>query len=247
MLQENILNSIFSSCRLLFGDDVKLSLDFLSYLQPEGLKVAYRDKIKRNHPDRALLLGIPEEILTRKFTQLTRAYDLIDLYLRNLKQIKYRMRSGAIRKSRHVNKKRPKIKDFFFKGPIPKKELRFGMFLFFKGVISWQTLLDSILWQRKSRPRLGQIAVDWNYLNEEEIFHILCSRKTDEYFGNTAIRLGKLTPYQVSVLLGKQSFYKCRIGKYYTSHRILSHRQIDTLLKEFRLHNFEYRFRSKPK
>ncbi len=42
---------IFNACRVLFGPDVRLTREFLNYLQPAGAKSEYRRRAKRLHPD----------------------------------------------------------------------------------------------------------------------------------------------------------------------------------------------------
>ena len=43
---------LYHSCRIIFGKDLKVSHDFLQYLQLSGVKKAYRKKALELHPDR---------------------------------------------------------------------------------------------------------------------------------------------------------------------------------------------------
>ena len=41
---------VFRACRTLFGPELCLSHDFLNYLQPDGVRSAYRKRAKSVHP-----------------------------------------------------------------------------------------------------------------------------------------------------------------------------------------------------
>ena len=43
---------LYHSCRIIFGKDLKVSRDFLQYLQLTGIKKDYRKKTLEFHPDR---------------------------------------------------------------------------------------------------------------------------------------------------------------------------------------------------
>ena len=45
---------LYRSCRIIFGRDLKVSPDFLQYLQLSGIKKAYRKKALEFHPDRGV-------------------------------------------------------------------------------------------------------------------------------------------------------------------------------------------------
>jgi len=41
---------LFSACRVLFGPQVEITLEFLNYLQESGVKDAYRRRARETHP-----------------------------------------------------------------------------------------------------------------------------------------------------------------------------------------------------
>lgn len=45
-------HELYYACRLIFGPGLNLSREFLEYLQPDGIKRAYRKKALETHPDR---------------------------------------------------------------------------------------------------------------------------------------------------------------------------------------------------
>jgi hypothetical protein len=67
-------SSLFNACRILFGAEIELSRDFLFYLQPSGVKAAYRQQAKESHPD-AVAPGSTGK--GDRFRQVTDAYKLI--------------------------------------------------------------------------------------------------------------------------------------------------------------------------
>ena len=46
---------LFNACESLFGTDIDVSVEFLRYLKPAGVKAAYRKKALETHPDRAII------------------------------------------------------------------------------------------------------------------------------------------------------------------------------------------------
>lgn len=66
---------LFDACTVLFGPDVEISLDFLSYLRPSGIKAAFRQKARETHPDRAKILGKNEDMMNELFKEVTLAYE----------------------------------------------------------------------------------------------------------------------------------------------------------------------------
>ena len=48
---------LFKACESLFGTEIDISIEFLRYLKPAGVKAAYRKKAMETHPDRAAALA----------------------------------------------------------------------------------------------------------------------------------------------------------------------------------------------
>lgn len=66
---------LYRSCRIIFGKDLKVSRDFLQYLQLSGIKRAYRKKALELHPDRASCQSfIQQQSLAHQFIDVQEAY-----------------------------------------------------------------------------------------------------------------------------------------------------------------------------
>ena len=48
---------LLQSCQILFGPEADITLQFLGYLQPSGVKTAYRRMVMETHPDPAKALS----------------------------------------------------------------------------------------------------------------------------------------------------------------------------------------------
>ncbi|MBW1780325.1 MAG: hypothetical protein JRL30_06260 [Deltaproteobacteria bacterium] len=205
------------ACGILFGPQVEASLDFLKYLQPSGLKAAYRRKALETHPDRADAIGKDQA----EMTQLGSKVDL------NRRRAKATQRNG----------RQTRASDHFYNGAIPKRNLLIGQFLYYSGRVSWKTLIDAIVWQRRQRPLIGQIALRWRKLSEHEIQTILLVRKLGEKFGECAARTGYLTRFEVMALLGGQSRLQSPIGEYFLKRNILRKEDMANMVNRQQIHN----------
>lgn len=250
------VNELLKCCELVFPENTRISKDFITYLRPDGLKKAFREKIKHNHPDKAGVKGIDSNLLTEKFIRIREAYESLLPFVsgeRSLQALlgesrKEKAKTGSKKDSGRSNRNSASKNtaekttrfDFFHSGAIPSMKLRFSQYLYYRGRISWKQCMGSLAWQRDSRPLFGQLAVQWNYLSHPDVMAILKSVQPRESFGETAIRLKRLTPYQVFALLGKQSLYNARVGRYFIDNNILSEKELAQLLRDFYFHNFSF-------
>ena len=262
---QNNTAELLSACSTIFGQEINATLDFLHYLQLSGLKTAYRKRALETHPDRAKALGIFSDDLNKKFREVRQAYEMLLSFLEGGGKIHlkdtvftrrpqkrnpsnhYRQRTSSHNdfrekaysrnksaNSRYWNKK---ARDHFFSGLIPNRELLLCQFLYYSGNISWRMFIDSIAWQRKQRPSMGKIAVDWNILTPEQILKILTERALNEKFGECALRIGLINNFQHLALLGKQKLLQRPIGEFFVQKSILTPMQIDSLVNKQILHN----------
>jgi len=211
---------VFDACGILFGPEVEISLDFLKYLEPSGLRSAYRKKALETHPDRAKSLGRDETRMSERFREATLAYERLIPIVRNKGAVLLRGQSRAIRNNKKNSARRQAKRDFsdlFYTKEMPKRELLLGQFLYYSGLISWRTLIRAITWQRRQRPLIGQIALEWKMISRNEIQRILMWRNFRGKFGERAIRLGYLSRFQLMALLGKQHNLQHPIGGFFAS------------------------------
>ena len=112
--------------------------------------------------------------------------------------------TGNARNSKHTQMTRKSPSDRFYSGNVPKRELLIGQFLYYSGLISWKTLFDAVCWQRKQRPAIGKIALDWGILSPDNIKRILTERNYKEQFGDYALRNGLISHFKHLAIVGRQ-------------------------------------------
>jgi len=242
-------NELFDACRVLFGPDIQLSYEFLDYLQASGARSAYRRRAKEVHPD---LVAIEDEQLrsehTHQFRQLAEAFDLVTGFLesriehpRSETQPKSEARSENPQ-TRSESRSRGD-RSGYYRGGIPARPMEIGLYLYYRGAISYHELLQALLWQRKQRPTIGSIARRWGWLNAEDISNVLRGRGVGR-FGDRAVDMELLTPFQVQTLLYFQRCRQQRLGDYFTERRILTPMQMDRLVSDLAGHNQRFRTHS---
>ncbi len=237
-------NEVYSACRTLFGPEVQLSLDFLSYLQASGAKAAFREQAKQNHPD--LFAIHDQEVQNRQaqlFREVVQAFDLIKNFL------KHRDDSGpeaifarpaATRRYYRPTAQSPRSNTAngrFYRSSIPLRRLEFGSYLYYSGYVSYQALIEALVWQRRQRPTIGDIARRWNWLSENDVLRICRDREAYGRFGEKAIRLGLLRHSQVQTLLFFQRSRQRKIGQFFVENGTLSAEQIEQFIAEMHAHN----------
>lgn len=239
------IDELFEACAVLFGPSVRISLDFLNYLQPEGVKAAYRRKVMSSHPDRALVVGKDASGMNADFVRATDAYQKLHQVVSGNGSISTSGRgtdpsdsAGSVYRPGSGFRK----PGAFYNGNLPARKLPFCRFLYYSGLITWKTYIDALVWQRRQRPYVGKLARDLGMLSEKEIRAVLKQRAQREKFGESAIRLGLLTPYKLRVLLGRQRRYQHQIGDYFVQSGILSRRQVERMARQQSMHNQTFRF-----
>ena len=239
---------VFDACGLLFGSKVEISLDFLKYLDLSGLRSAYRKKALETHPDRAKAFGRDGTRMSDRFREVTLAYEKLIPIVRNNGAVPLRGQTIAKINNEKANARRQAKKDFsehFYTKGIPKRELLLGQFLYYSGLISWRTLIRAITWQRRQRPLIGQIALDWKMISHNEIQRILMRRNLKGKFGERAIRLGYLSRFQLMALLGKQRSLQCPIGEFFVDEGILRFQDMEVMTERQKIHNRDFCWRNR--
>lgn len=125
----------------------------------------------------------------------------------------------------------------YYSGVFPTYKLKFGQFLYFAAVISWQDLVRGIRWQRDQRPPYGEIAKAWGWLTDKDIQIIRAATDIPGVFGEKAVSLGLLTPKQAAFLVRHQHHSQPRLGEYFVKERILLPNEINQHLKAMQRHN----------
>lgn len=127
-----------------------------------------------------------------------------------------------------------------FTGTLPRRSLLFGHFLYYSGLIDWQTLVKALIWQRTNRPRVGEIGQRFGWLTVADIAAILQNKSARDMFGKAAVADGKLTRSQLRMILSFQKSQQQRIGEYFVRQGIINRRKLAELLYLFQTHNAKY-------
>ncbi|MBN1364369.1 MAG: hypothetical protein JW976_06150 [Syntrophaceae bacterium] len=266
MLATQIISSeLFQACETIFGPEVKLSRDFLVDLQSIVVKTAFRKRAFETHPDRKRALGIFPADLNAEFINLRQAYEKLLSYVETKKEgnpnafyfdgfrtkqdYSYQSPKNSScqdtqhktgqRKTHHDKKHNNNHPDHFYSGSVPKGKLMLGQFLYYSGLISWQTLIEAICWQRRQRPLIGQIAVEWRLISHNDVLQILTIRTFDEKFGECALRIGYISSFELLALLGKQKKLQHPFGEYFIRKGILSSTDLTSIIEKQQLHNMK--------
>lgn len=235
--------ALFDACRTLFGKEVNLSRDFLDYLQPSGAKVAFRNQAKAHHPDaHASSSSLVRRQQTERFREIRQAYDLITDFLdkRHHPRQKTANRKPSQTTS-HWGKgstyQRKQQKPHSSSAKIPAIPLEFGMFTYYQGKVTYQQLIEALVWQRRQRPTLGALAQKWGWLSEGKVSQVLKHRGQALRFGKKAIELGYLNSHQVDTLLQYQRSLQVRLGQYFIGKGLLTVEEADLISQHLKSHN----------
>jgi hypothetical protein len=204
------------------------------------LREAFRRRALDAHPDRARALGRSEASLAEEFRALFDAYRLLS------HEGPPRPRPASPGET-GSEPRRPgrSPQDHVHRAPLPHRTLLFAEYVYYSGRASWRNLVEAVAWQRRQRPALGRIAVEWGHLSEEEVRAILDERRRDgaagEPFGAYARRKGFLTGGQLLALLGRQRRQQRRIGEFFVESGILREAEVRALDDDLARHNARWR------
>jgi hypothetical protein len=204
---------LFAACRLLFGEEIELSLDFLSYLREEGIAGAFRKKALECHPDRAILSGGSKAEAQNAFYRLQDARRILRQHV-----------SSRQRRAQTANL-------------LPEKRLLFGRFLYYVGIADFRQIVQALAWQKSGRLRIGELAVKMGYLQHDSINVILDSARRKSRFGLTAWELGLLQKDEIQKILQYQRGQQKKIGQFFVEQGVISQAELEALLSRWREHN----------
>ena len=237
--------SVIRACRVLFGNNTAVTLDFLRELEEISIKSAYRRRALETHPDRFIAVG-PAVVSyqTTRFVEVTTAYEQLKVFLANrertMRDPLARSAAAKAARSKPVPPAPQPQTPYFFGGNIPKRPLLFGEYLYYSRTIPQHVLTEAILWQRGLRPRFGDIALHWRLLSAEMLDEIIRSKRFGELLGESAIRLVLLNRFQVNTILHFQRKKQRPIGEYFTSQGHIMQFMLRRLLQENQRHNEQF-------
>jgi hypothetical protein len=149
-------------------------------------------------------------------------------------------KAGAEKKSASATGTGSRNAELFYRGQVPRRRLRLAEFLYYSGRISWQTLINAIVWQKMAKPKFGELARDLREISSQELAKILASKLRNEQTGQTALRLRLLTAREVQRILILQRARHRPIGRYFVEKSGLSADQLNLILRELYRHNARY-------
>jgi len=232
---------LLDACRILFPT-AEINRQFLGYIQPEGLKNAYRNRAWECHPDAcAEMVGKSERV--ELFRRSVEAYKLLNNFLKERKPnlpLRHARPQSKPAFQRPVPVKRSEDEQYY-NGPMPSIELKLGLFLYYSGVVSYQSVVQALIWQRSLRPPLGDYACQWGWLTEKDVSIILASTDIVGSFGERAIALGLLTQSQLNLILLHQRSRQQPLGNYFIEQNIMSELTLRHHLRELDRHNKQVR------
>jgi hypothetical protein len=128
---------------------------------------------------------------------------------------------------------------------MPRRKLRFAEYLYYSGRVPWTVFVESIAWQRRQRPQLGRIAIEWGFLEPDDVARIMEERRARADhtvpFGEYAVRLGYLTSFQLLAVLGRQLRMQRRIGEFFVEQGLIDDAEIDEIRRRILRHNVPWR------
>ncbi|MFO7831676.1 MAG: J domain-containing protein [Desulfuromonadaceae bacterium] len=235
-------NELLDACRVLFGTEVQLSRDFLFYMQPGGVKSAFRQKAKLIHPDMFATASADEyERQTELFRDVNEAYKLLDRF--SASEYK-RLWTAADRKTSFKYDsdatRAQDAKEAEEELTLPQRYLEAGLFLYHRGVITYAEMIEALVWQRRQRPVIGDLARRWGWLKDMDVVALNRQRTFRGRFGARAVHHGYLTPFQVQVLLRYQQRCQQPFAQYFVEQGILSADEVEHFMRQQARHNSKF-------
>lgn len=213
------------------------------------VREAFRRRALDTHPDRAAALGRSEASMAEEFRSLLHAYQL--LCRGEPSPAPRRVPGSPLRTGPREPGGAPSreaarpARDHVHRASLPQRPLLFAEFLYYSGRASWRNLVEAVAWQRRQRPAIGRIAVEWGHLSDEEVRALLEERRRDgaasEPFGEYARRKGFLTGAQLLALLGRQRRQQKRIGAFFVEAGIVGEWEMAGLGDDLSRHNARWR------
>ena len=240
-------DDLFDACTILFGPRINLSPKFLKHLQASSIKAAYRQKAFATHPDRALIVGDDDRQMQKRFQEATAAYKKLYTFVKDGALIQPQLTPPP--KSRHrphpktAHSVRP-VYNFnrhndqsYFDGNLPQRKLLLSQFIYYSGYISWKIHINALIWQKRQRPPIGRIALKWGLLTSNQIQTILKMKQLGEKFGESALRMGLISRFELMTLIGQQKRIQKPIGRYFINTYALTSFQLQYMLRLQKRHN----------
>ncbi|MDY0291287.1 MAG: J domain-containing protein [Desulfuromonadaceae bacterium] len=235
-------NELLDACRVLFGTEVQLNRDFLFYMQPGGVKSAFRQKAKQIHPDMYMTASVDEyERQTELFRDVNEAYKLLGRFTASEEKRLWTPVDKKTTFSHAPNTSTAQGRtDTEEEFSLPQHYLETGLYLYHRGKITYAEMIEALVWQRRQRPVIGELARRWGWLKDAEVDVINRQGTFRGRFGARAVHYGYLTPFQVQVLLRYQQSCQQPFAQYFVEQGILSAEEVKRLMRQQAQHNAKF-------
>jgi hypothetical protein len=128
--------------------------------------------------------------------------------------------------------------------PLPRRRIRLAEYLYYSGRISWAVMVEAITWQRRQRPAVGRIAVEFGFLTPLEVAQVIERRwragEGSVPFGEFALRLGMITPFERLAMIGRQARLQRPIGQYFVERGFIGAHEFEDLRRQIVRHNLRH-------
>ena len=230
------------------------------------LKTTYRRRALETHPDRARSVGRTEGDLAAEFRRVAEAYRVLSQLAGGpvppapsapaSRPPSGRHRRDADRAPAPEPPRPPRpaasaaaprdapghrVRYSVHPEALPRRKLRLAEYLYYSGRVPWTAFVEAIAWQRRQRPPLGRIAVEWGFLDPDDVGRIMEERRLRDAhqvpFGEFAVRLGYLTSFQLLAVLGRQLRLQRRIGEFFVESGFIDEDDLDEIRRRLTRHN----------
>jgi hypothetical protein len=256
------LDDVIAAGRVLFGPAFRAD----GQGWRADLKTTYRRRALETHPDRARSTGRAEVDLAAEFRRVADAYRVLSQLAAGPVPAPAARPEPA---SRTASRRRPaperarpppaaeppararradvpghRIRYSVHPDELPRRKLRLAEYLYYSGRVPWTAFVEAIAWQRRQRPPVGRIAVDWGFLDPDDVGRIMEERRVRDAqgvpFGEFAVRLGYLTSFQLMAVLGRQLRMQRRIGEFFVQNGFLEPEDLDEVRRRLARHNARF-------
>jgi hypothetical protein len=230
---------LIKAYRVLFEENGYVDSASLKSITIDSIKSVYKKMVFKYHPD--MFYGYPEKVIEEKkqfFVKVVAAYEVLIKYVmeKNVTPPPKNNHNFSFSQKSSYNQKKNGNNEHAF-GNIPKRNLKFAEFLYYKGVITWNDLIKSVTWQRMKRDKIGEIALRWHFVDEDGLFYTLRKKTVYDLTGELLINNDLITSFQLKSLLFQQRKEQPKIGEFFVINNILTNNELIRYLYLHQKHN----------
>jgi hypothetical protein len=125
-------------------------------------------------------------------------------------------------------------------GYIPRRTLRFGQYLYYSGVLTWDQLIAGLLEQRTERVSFGKTARNLDLMSASGLKQLNRAARPGTFIGQTAEKLGLISPAGIELILMHQRRHSRSLGQIFVDRGWLTQEDRVFYLSQLRLHNHRH-------